>query len=154
MTRSLPLFALAAALAALACTTPAVAGIVSWNVDPAASFLRLSVPDQLISLNNAVLDLRVRNSNNSAWNDAGGRRAFLDGTIVTQLNDGNSIEFLSGQHSLVALEDHSLRPNPAAFNPSLTSSLNPDGQYSNATTAPAAFGARVRVFIGGTSRSG
>jgi hypothetical protein len=61
--------------------------------------------------------------------------------------DGVSIEFLTGQHDVFALTSGSYRPNPAAFDPGLADAENPDGQFANTTTAPGAFGARVRATV-------
>lgn len=125
---------------------PTQAALVHWNVDPTQSFVRLNIPDQEISIDGATVTLRIRNSQNTAaWSDAGGRRAFLDGTIATNLSEGNSISILGGQSSLMALESGSFRPNPAAFDPDATNTDNPDGQYMDTSGAPAAFAATARA---------
>ena len=127
----------------LAAAAPAWAAIVNWNVDSSQSFVRLNIPDQSDPLGTNTFRIR-NNQNTSAWSDAGGRRAFLEGTITTQLNDGNSIGFLGGQSSLTALESGSFRPDPAAFDPDATDGDNPNGSYTNTDGAPAAFAARIR----------
>ena len=59
------------------------------------------------------------------------------GTILTDYADGTSIRFTSGGHNLSAIQQVSLRPNPADWDPATTN-------YIRTTTAPAGFGARVR----------
>jgi hypothetical protein len=80
----------------------------------------------------------MRDANSSTqWTDAGGRRASLDGEILTDYVDGSSIRFLGGSHNLYALEGTSLRPNPAAWSAAITN-------YTDTTTALAALGGRIR----------
>lgn len=121
------------------------AALVNWDIDSAASFVRLTIPDQTFNFDGTNVTARLRNGNDAAWSDAGGRMARMDGSIATNFNPGSSIEFLSGQHSAVALEATNLRPNPASFDPNVTNGDNPDGTYTNNSTAPAAFGAKVRA---------
>lgn len=110
-----------------------------WDVDPAASYVRLTVSDQLVNVTNiGSITVRLRDAtSDSQWTDDGGRRAFVDGTVVTDFADGASIRFVGGSHNLYALEQTSLRPNPAQWDPVTLS-------YTNIGTAPAALGARVR----------
>ncbi len=135
------------ALGVLAVAAPAKAGFVTWNVDPDASFLRLTIPDTAINLDGTNVTVRLRNANNSAWSDAGGRRAFIGGTIDSNFVDGSSIEFLSGQSNLVGLNSGNFRPNPAAFDPNATNVDNPNGTFTNTSTAPAVFAAKARASI-------
>ncbi len=135
----------AAALAFLLVSASARASMISWDVDPSQSYIRLNLPDQAVTVDTTTATIRLRDANSTSnWTDAGGKRAFLDGTIATDFVDGASIEFLSGLNNLFALEQTSLRPNPAAFNPNLVDGSNPDGTYTDTSTALAAFGARVR----------
>ena len=135
---------MAAGLAQVAMAPKAQDGLVSWDVDPSQSYVRLAIPDTTLDLNGTAVTVRLRDANSNAWSDAGGRRAFLDGTIETDLNDGSSVEFLSGTHNLFALEQTLLRPNPAQFDPGAVNADNPDGQYTGTGTALAAYGAKVR----------
>jgi len=114
------------------------AASVIWTVDPAASSVQLTIPDQPVNVTNiGTITVRMRDANSStAWTDAGGRRASVQGTILTDYADGTSIRFVSGGHNLSALEGVNLRPNPAAWNAATTN-------YIGTTTAPAGFGARV-----------
>jgi hypothetical protein len=115
------------------------AGVVTWDVDPAASFIRLTVPDQTVNapgIGDVVVRLRDASST-TQWTDAGGRRAAVDGSIVTDYTDSTSIAFLAGAQNLYALEQTSLRPNPAEWDAATTN-------YVGTGTALAAFGARVR----------
>lgn len=137
--------AICMALGLLALAAPARAGLVTWDVDPAQSFMRLTIADQAIpveGVGNVTIRLRDATST-SSWTDAGGRRAFLDGTLSTNLIDTISVQFNSGSHNLFALEQTNLRPNPAQFTGPADAD-NPDGTYVGTGTAPAAFGARVR----------
>jgi len=134
----------AALLAALLVSSSASAALVTWDVDVSQSFLRMTVPDFIPWIPEDP-QVRLRNANNAAWSDAGGRLAPVNGTLVTNLDDGSSVEFLPGLGSLFAVEQHELRPNPAAFNPGNTSPTNPLGQYGDTTTAAAAYGAKIRV---------
>lgn len=131
---------LRAALAALSLVAlPAAADVVKWDVDPAASYLRLTIPDQEVNVTNVGnVTIRMRDANSTTqWTDAGGRRAAIDGEIATDYVDGTSITFLGGAHNLFAIEGTSLRPNPADWSAATTN-------YTGTSTAPAAFGGRVR----------
>lgn len=112
---------------------------VSWDVDPAVSYIRLTVPDQAVNVTNVGnVTVRLRDPGSStAWTDAGGRRAAVDGTLSTDYTDPATITFIGGAHNLYALEQTNLRPNPAHWDPVGLS-------YTNTGTAPAALGARVR----------
>ena len=83
----------------------ASASVVTWDVDPTNSYIRLTIPDQTIAVTNiGNVKLQMRDaSSTSQWTDTGGRRASLDGTIATDYTDGTSITFLSGSHNLSAL---------------------------------------------------
>lgn len=129
--------ALLATLALIA--LPAAAEIVKWDVDPAASYLRLTIPDQGVNVTNVGnITIRMRDANSTTqWTDAGGRRAAIDGEIATDYVDGTAITFLGGTHNLFAIEGTSLRPNPADWSAATTN-------YIGTSTAPAALGGRVR----------
>ncbi len=136
------------AVGLLAVASPARAAIISWDVDPTQSFVRLNIPDQAVSFDGTNATVRIRNNQNtSAWSDAGGRRAFLDGTIASNLIDGSSISFTGGSSNLFALESGSFRPDPAAFDPDAANGDNPDGQFINTNGAAAAFAATVRASV-------
>jgi len=116
------------------------ADIVTWDIDPASSYIRLTIPDQTLSVPDiGDVTFRVRDAgNNNQWTDAGGRRAALVGKLVTEYTDGESIRFLSGSHEIVALQQVTLRPNPAAWDQTTET-------FANTTTALAALGGRVRA---------
>lgn len=128
---------------------PSNAGTISWDIDPAQSFVRLAIPDQSLSLDGTNATVRVRNSqNDSAWSDAGGRMARLDGTIEGTLTPGSSIGFSGGTNNINAVDSTTnFRPNPAAFDPNATNADNPDGTYTNTSGAPADFAARIRASV-------
>jgi hypothetical protein len=139
----------ASAVAMLACATGANAGVVFWDIDPAQSFVRLTVPDTNVTISGIAATVRLRDpGSNTAWTDAGGRRVTLDGNIKTHYVEGsNYFDFRDGEHNIIGVPTVNLRPNPAAFNSTSTNSENPNGQYTNTSTAPAEFGARVRVTV-------
>jgi hypothetical protein len=114
--------------------------LVTWNVDTNASYVQLTVPDQAVyvtNIGNVTVSLRDA-GNTSQWTDAGGRRAAVGGTLIADYADAVSITFPSNAHNLYALEQTNLRPNPAEWDPATTN-------YTGTSTAPAAFGARVRA---------
>jgi hypothetical protein len=127
----------------------AQATLVNWNIDSAASYVRLNIGDQNITYSGIGINARLRNQNsNSSWTDAGGRRANVQGVIQTQVNDApgidlGSIKFLG--LSGTAIEDKNLRPNPAVFDPNVTSTTNPDGTFTSTVAAPAAYGGRINA---------
>jgi hypothetical protein len=135
-----PLFGLALAfMAARLMSQTASADPVTWNVDPTNSYIRLTIPDQSVTVSNVgSVTFQMRDaSDNNQWTDAGGRRASLDGQLVTDYADGTSITFLSNPGDIYALETTSLRPNPADWDAATTN-------YTGTSTAPAALGGRVR----------
>jgi len=139
---------LAGVVALLGATAPADAALVHWSIDSSQSYMRLNIPDQVINVEGFSTTLRMRDAaSNASWTDNGGRRASLGGLLTTNYHDGASIQFLPGLSHIVALEGTNLRPNPAAFSPAATSPANPDGMYTDSSSAPAAFGARVRATV-------
>ena len=115
--------------------------MVSWDIDPTQSFIRLTLPDQSVPVTGfGNVTVRLRDANSTTqWTDAGGRRAFLDGTVQTDYFDGGSIQFFSGAHNIFALQGVNVRPDPADFVGS---------SYTTTDTAPAAYGAKVRGTTG------
>jgi hypothetical protein len=138
----------AAVLLGLLASTVASAEFVDWEVDESLSQITLAVPNQDVDFDGLVVNIRMRNQ---VGGDAGpwnvGNTAFLDGLIATDYVDGGSIEFLLGQHLLFALPSGSYRPNPAAFDPLMSNVENPFGTFTNTSTAPGAYGGRVRASI-------
>ena len=133
-------------LAAWATTIAAArAELITWDIDPAQSFLRLTIPDQDVNIpGTGNVTVRLRDAaSNSEWTDAGGRRAFFDGTLQTNYIDASSIEFVTGTHNIFALEGVNVRPDPAQFT-GPPNEDNPDGTYVGSATTAAAFGAKVR----------
>ncbi|MBN2505415.1 MAG: hypothetical protein JXQ71_01850 [Verrucomicrobia bacterium] len=127
-------------LAGLGFAATAAPTAVTWNVDPASSYIRLTIPDQTLAVEGVGnVTVRMRDATSTTeWTDAGGRRAAIDGEIVTLYDDGHSIAFVGGAHNLYALETTSLRPDPAQWDPATTN-------YTGTGTAPAALGGRVRA---------
>lgn len=118
---------------------PAQAERVIWRVDSTNSLIVMTIPDQDVPVPDVGdVSIRFRDAGSAtAWTTNGGRRAYLAGEIVSDYVDGVSISFRGGEHDLHALETTALRPNPASWNADT-------GSYTNATTAPAALGARIR----------
>lgn len=121
------------------------AEVITWDIDPALSSVRLTIPDQTVNIpGTGDVTVRLRDANSTTqWTDAGGRLAFLDGTVKTNYLDASSIEFLSGTHNIFALAGVNVRPDPAQFTGPADAD-NPDGTYAATGTAPAAYGAKVR----------
>jgi len=137
---------MAAAVTLAVAATSAKAAPITWEIQSASSWMRLNLPANTpIDLDGNAVTVRLRNASNGTLTDSTGIRAALDGTISTNYVDGSSIEFLSGNHGIVAVESGSYRPNPAAFDPGATNADNPNGQYTNTSGAPAAFATRVNV---------
>jgi len=135
---------LVAAFAGTAYAGPSSAATIVWTVDQSESYLSLAVPDQSVTIGTTTATIQVRNpsgSNSGPWNI--GNTAAMGGTLTTDYVEGSSIEFLSGD--MFGLVSGNYRPNPAAFNPASTNTANPNGQFTNTTTAPGVFGARVRA---------
>ena len=57
------------------------AGSVTWTVDPAASSVQLTIPDQQVNVTNiGNITVTMRDAGDTtAWTDAGGRRASVQG---------------------------------------------------------------------------
>lgn len=124
--------------------THAFAAPITWTVDSSQSYVRLTIPDQNITVPGlGTATLRIRNGDGATWSDAGGRLAAVTGTLSTNFVVGSSIEFLGGAHNLTAVEGTLLRPNPAQFTGPPTIS-NPYGSYVGTGTALAAFGGSYR----------
>jgi hypothetical protein len=151
--RKLHGFVVAALLWTLAAAAPSQA-VVIWNLDSVASTLSLAVPDQVLTINGTTATVQFRNqtpaSPPSVWNV--GNTAKVGGTITTNYDEGNSIEFLGGD--MFGLTSGNYRPNPAAFNSTSTNTANPNGQFTNTTQAAGVFGGRVRANVGLTVDAG
>lgn len=142
----------AIALVAVAFSQLAEAAPAVWTVDSAQSYVRLNLPDQSITVEGISVTARVRNqsasnANTSSWTDVGGRRANVQGTFVTDVVGGvnpTSIQFLSGSHSLTAIETTAVRPDPQYWDEDTESYTN------TSATVNAAYGGQLRaVQLGG-----
>lgn len=135
-------------LLALLTGAGASAELVEWEVDETQSQITLAVPNQDVDLDGLVVNIRMRNQ---VGGDAGpwnvGNTASIDGMISTDYVDGGSIEFLLGDHTLFALPSGNYRPNQAAFDPLATNAENPFGTFIDTTSAPGAYGGRVRANV-------
>lgn len=151
--KAIPVLAALAVLASLACRESR-AGIM-WEIDETQSSLTLAIPDFNLTVGSLSANVRIRDQSGGTGNTGPwsiGNKAFIDGTIDTvYAEEAQFIQFLGASlGDIVGLNSGSYRPNPAAFNPANTNTANPNGQYSNTTTAAAVFGAKVRLFaLGG-----
>ncbi|CAL1125265.1 unnamed protein product [Cladocopium goreaui] len=124
---------------------------IAWQIDQTQSSISLSIADTAVDLDGTNATVRIRNQsggNSGPWNV--GNTAFMGGTLFTDYSEGgsHSIEFLPhAAGDIFGLTSGSYRPNPASWNPANTNADNPDGQYSNTSTDPSVFGARVRASV-------
>jgi hypothetical protein len=135
-------------LCALGAASSAYAAPVTWDIDVSQSDMTLSVPQQTLTVGAVTATVRVRNQGTTGSGGSWtlGNKASVDGTLLTDYVDGSSIQFVTNPiGNVFANNSGSYRPNPAAFNSTSTNTANPAGQYTNTTTAPAAFGARVHI---------
>jgi hypothetical protein len=114
---------------------------IHWTIDSSQSYIRLN-------LFNPLDQYQVRTQALAAWTDAGGRLATVAGDIasVVELGSGGaltSIQFLGPAGT--ALDDKSLRPNPAVFSTKATNSSNPNGSYTSTAATSAAYGGALTV---------
>ena len=139
------------------------AALIAWNIDSAQSYVRLNLPlttTSEVDIAGVPTTVYIHLANqsqsaagigtalstalsNGSWSDAQGRRAAIEGTLATNYFEewfptpGNSIEFLQGQHSSVAVQSFNAIPNPGVWNGS---------EYTDNSTAPAAFGVRLNAY--------
>ncbi len=125
---------------------PVQAALVQWWINPSQSKLTLSIPDTTVNFDGTSVTIRVRNqaTSTTVWNT--GNTAFLGGFLNTDYDMlGGTIQFLNNPVGQVyGINSGNYRPNPASFNAANTNVDNPDGQYADATQAPAVFGGRIR----------
>jgi hypothetical protein len=128
----------------LVLSNQAISDLIVWNIDSNQSFIRLNFSTAQAPVNvNIGGDTVISTSftavdSDSAvnWTDSGGRRAAIAGTISTDWNESSGLlTFLSGLHDMSAVDSGVFRPNPAAFS---------GGVFTNDSSSPAAFGAKVR----------
>ena len=118
------------------------AASITWDIDPTVSYIRLAIPDQTVTVPNGTgtltVTMRIRDAgDNNNWSDAGGRRATLDGSFVTDYVNFTSVQFVAGSQGIIALQQTNLRPNPAQWD-----AVN--ATYTGTGTALAALGGRAR----------
>lgn len=126
--------------------TPANGAPVIWNIDTSQSYITVDIPDQPVP-GLGTLQFRNQTGTQTRWN--AGNKTQVVGTLMTDVVLGESIQFLTtSAGDTVARPGSNYRPNPAAFNPLNTNAANPDGQYSDASTSLAAYGAKIRGLNG------
>lgn len=129
----------------VAAVSPASAYTVNWDVNPSLSSFTLTVPDQTVTLGTITATMRLRNQNNATWTT---NTAPIDGLLATDIGVGfSTIQFLGGASSLVGLNTGNYRPNPAAYSTAATSTINTAGSFTNTSSAPAVFAARVNASV-------
>ena len=131
--------------------------MVTWTLDQVNSSIALSIPQQSVNISGTNYNMRVVNQNSTggssgnSWNT--GNTAHYSGTIVTDYDDGSSIQFLTGLDNVNAVQAFTQAPNPANFvqNPSLSAG---EGSYTGtngglALTAYDTFAQiQVLIFVG------
>lgn len=138
--------AMLASSALFASTASAVS--VSWDVNPAQSSFKLTVPDQTVTLGTITATMRLRNQNNATWTQ---NNAPVDGLLATDVAlsglTPTGIQFLGGASSLVGVDTGSYRPNPAAYATNVTDTLNTAGTFTNTTSGSQVYAARVNASV-------
>ena len=121
---------------------------VNWDINPAESSFKLTVPDQPITLGTVSGTMRLRNQNNTTWTQ---NNAPVDGLLATNVTGTpgvvSTVEFLGGSSSLTGVNTGSYRPNPAAYNTNVTDTINTAGTFTNTTGADGVYAARVNVSV-------
>ena len=136
---------LAAVAIGVALASPASAFLVNWDIDPAQSSFKLTVPDQTVTIGTITATMRLRNQNNATWTQ---NNAPVDGLLATSLTGSmTQIQFLGGASSLVGVNTTNYRPNPAAYNTAVTDATNSAGTFTNTSSAAGVYGARVNASI-------
>lgn len=126
-------------------TSPAHSFPVTWDINPSLSSFTLTVPDQSVTLGTITATMRLRNQNNAAWTT---NTAPVDGLLATDLGLGfSTVQFLGGASSLVGVNSGNYRPNPASYSTSTTSTINTAGTFTNTSSAPGVFAARVNATV-------
>jgi hypothetical protein len=136
-----------AVLAACVCFAAPIAsaGLVQWDINPAESNFRLTIPDQTVTLGTITATMRLRNQNNAAWTQ---NNAPVDGLLATDIGAGiSSVEFLAGQSSLFGVNTGNYRPNPAVYNTAVTNTINTAGTFGDTSSAPGVYAARVNASV-------
>jgi hypothetical protein len=128
--------------------SPASAVGVQWDIDPSLSNFRLAIPDQSVTLGTVTATMRLRNQNNSTWTQ---NNAPVDGLLATNVGlsglTPTSVQFLAGQHTLSGVNTGNYRPNPTAYNTAVTDTLNTAGTFTNTSSDPAVYAARVNASV-------
>lgn len=138
-------FAAAALALSLGLLASPASAVVQWDINPSLSNFRLAIPDQTVTLGTVTATMRLRNQNNATWTQ---NNAPVDGFLATNLGPGfSSIQFLAGASSLTGVTTGNYRPNPSAYNTAVTDTLNTAGTFTNTSSDPAVYAARVNAQI-------
>ena len=140
MTRTMKCLVATLATCFFALAGPQAQGSYLWFINSSQSKVTLSIPDQVVDGNK--LGFRNQTGSGSSW--TAGNSTNLSGFISTDFSpySSNPVQFGSGS-TIAGLNSGNYRPNPAAFNPFSTSTVNQDGTYTNTSTAPGVLGAKV-----------
>lgn len=122
---------------------------INWDINPAESSFKLTVPDQSVTLGTLTATMRLRNQNNAAWTQ---NNAQVDGLLATNVtttgpSTPTSIQFIGGASSLVGLDSGSYRPNPTAYATNVTDATNTAGTFTNTTGGSQVYAARVNASV-------
>jgi len=114
------------------------AASVTWTINSSLSKVSLAIPDQVVQGNK--IGLRNQTGSGSTWTV--GNTAFMSGTIGSTYTEGGSLDF-NPANTILGINSGNYRPNPAAFNPLVTSTINTLGTYGNSSLAPGVFGTKA-----------
>ncbi|HAC90375.1 MAG TPA: hypothetical protein DCF63_07030 [Planctomycetaceae bacterium] len=108
---------------------------VTWTIDSSQSWVRMSLPDQLIDIGDVSIFAGLRgaqpifdvdgdppNPDVVPWTDDRGARAPIGGTMTTEYVEGSSIQFNQANNNGAILETGKWIPNRNRWN----TALNPD----------------------------
>jgi len=96
----------------------AKAALVTWNIDSSKSWIRLTIPDQIINIGGGqVVPAFLRGSSTAndqviaPWADSNKRLAGVQGSWNTNYVEGTSIQFSTGTHSASIMETGTFAPD-------------------------------------------
>lgn len=152
---------LTVALAVVISSNFSVADTVEWNIDSSQSWIRMAIPDQDIDIGGGttifaglrgaqpIFDVTPGATNPAVvpWSDDRGARAGIQGTILSDYQEGTSISFTQGTHNATLVESGQWIPNRNKWNGS-----NFDFHKPEIEGHPAAFAAELT--LGGIIRVG
>ncbi|MBX3422508.1 MAG: hypothetical protein KF752_13220 [Pirellulaceae bacterium] len=113
-----------AALVAVCLSNVGQAEMVTWTIDTAQSWIRLTIPDQLITVGSSLVPAYLRGAPTpfdpndpftpnpvADWQDGAGRLSHLQGTFNSNYTEGSSVQFTFGDDAATIAEIGSFIPN-------------------------------------------